>query len=146
MERQGGKLESNGCDSAGPRLYWTTKVVARHGATSGCTVAVSVWVSTQKHVERDWKRHWLTKERVQAQSERESDRLFSLPLSPKSKHRWHSRSQRLHHPVLVRRCKHKSFRTSRWIHRWSWEHKNAESAKERGQARRRQVKSLKDQW
>ena len=35
----------------------------------------------------------------------------------------------LHHQVL-RRCQHKTFRTSRWIHRWSWDHKNAENAKE----------------
>ena len=46
--------------------------------------------------------------------------------------------------VLLRRCQHKTFRTSRWIHRWSWEHKNAESAKERDQARRQQVRSLED--
>ena len=37
----------------------------------------------------------------------------------------------------------KTFRTSRWIHQWSWDHKNAENAKERGQARRQQVKSWK---
>ena len=30
--------------------------------------------------------------------------------------------------------------------RMSWEHKNAESVKERGQAKRQQVKSLEDQW
>ena len=53
---------------------------------------------------------------------------------------------RPHHPVLLRRCQHKNFRTSRWIHRWSRDHKNAENAKERGQVRRQQVKSLEDQW
>ena len=72
-------------------------------------VAVSVWDRTQKHVECDWKRHWPTRERVQVQSERELDRSPSLPLSPKNQHRRHSRSQRLHHPVL-RRCRHKTFR------------------------------------
>ena len=37
-------------------------------------VAVSVWDRTQTHVKCDWKRHWLTRERVQVQSEREADR------------------------------------------------------------------------
>ena len=85
-------------------------------------VAASVWDRTQKHVECDWKRHWLTRERVQVQSERESDRSHSPTTSLSNQHRRDSRSQRLHHLVLLRRCRHKTFRTTSWIHRWSWEH------------------------
>ena len=68
LERQGGELVSNDCDATGPRpsghrrVYLTTKVVARLGATPGCSV--SVWDRTQKDVECDWKRHWPTKRRV----------------------------------------------------------------------------------
>ena len=57
------------------------------------------------HVECDWKRHWPTREQIL--SKRQSDRSPSLPPSPKNQHRRHSRSQRLHHPVLLRRCQHK---------------------------------------
>ena len=128
------------------RVYLTTKVVARHGATPGCSGCVGLGTALRIMSSAIGKRHWLTRERVQLQSERESDRSLSLPLSPSSQHWRHSRSQRLHRPVLLRRCRHKIFRTSRWIHRWSWEHKNAESARERGQVRRQQVKSLEDQW
>ena len=123
------------------RVHLTTKVVARFDATPGCSGCVGLG----PHTEACRKRHWLTKKRVQIRSERESDRPLSRPLSPRNQHRRHCRSQRLH-PVLLRRCQDKTFRTSRRIHRWSWEHKNAESAKERGKARRHQVKSLQDQW
>ena len=105
-------------------------------------VVVSAWDRTQKDVECDGKWHWLTKKRVQIRSEPELDQLLSPPLSLSSQHRRHSMNQRLHHPVLPCRCRHKTFRTSSWIHRWSSEHKNAESARERGQTRRHQVKSL----
>ena len=91
-------------------------------------VAVSVWDHTQKPVECDWKRHWSTREQIL--SKPQLDRPLSLPLSPKNQHRRHSRSQRLHHPVLPHRCQNKTFRTSRW----SWDHKNAENAKEWSEA------------
>ena len=125
------------------RVYLTTRVVARL-VQRLAAVAVSVWDHTQKHVECDWKRHCPM--RGQIVLERQLDQSLSLLPSPMNQHRRHSRSQRLHHPVLLRRCQRKTFRTSRWIHQWSWDHKNAENAKERGQARRQQVKSLEDQW
>ena len=65
------------------------------------------------------KRHWPMKEQIL--SKRQLDQSLSLPPSPKNHHRRHSRSKRLHHSVLLRRCQHKTLRTSRWIHRWSWE-------------------------
>ena len=111
------------------RVYLTTRVVARRGATPGCSGCVGLGPHTEKLVECDWKRHWTTREQIL--SKRQLDQPLNLPLSPKNQHRRHSRSQRLHHPVLLRRCQHKTFRTSRWIHRWSWDHKNAETAKER---------------
>ena len=86
-------------------------------------VAVSVGDRTQRHVECDWKGYWLTREQIL--SKRQLDRSLSMPPSPKNQHRRHSKSQRLHHPALPRRCQHKTFRTSRWIPRWSWDHKNA---------------------
>ena len=88
------------------RVYLTTKVVVRHGASPGCSGCVGLGPQTEKHVECDWKRRWLTRERVQVQSERESDRSLSLPLSVSSQHRRHSRSQR---------CRHQTLRTSSWI-------------------------------
>ena len=98
-------------------------------------VAVSVWDHTQKPAECDLKIHWPMREQIL--SKRQLGRTLGLP-SPKNQHRRHSRSQRLNHPVLPRRCQHKTSRTSRWIHRWSWDHKSAENAKERGKARRQQ--------
>ena len=72
------------------------------------------------------------------QSERESDRSLSLSLSLSSQLRRHSRSQRLHHLVLLCRCRHKALQNEQpCIRQWRWEHKNAESARERGQAKRR---------
>ena len=69
-------------------------------------VAVSAWDPTQKHVECDWKRHWPMREQIL--SKRQLDRSLSLPPTLKNQHGWHSRSQRLHHPVLPRRCQHKN--------------------------------------
>ena len=48
LKRQGGKLESDDCDATGPRpsrhrrVYLTTGVVARHGATRGCSGCVGL--------------------------------------------------------------------------------------------------------
>ena len=91
-------------------VYLTTRAVARHGATPGCSGCLG-WDHTQNHAECDWKRHSPT--RGQILSKRQLDQSLSLPPSPKNQHRRHSRSQRLHHPVLLRRCQHKTFRTSR---------------------------------
>ena len=99
------------------RVYLTTKVVAKHGAT--LAVAVSVWDHTQTLVECDWKRHWPMGEQIL------SKRLC----------------QRLHHPVLLRRCQHNLAERADG-YRWSWDQKNAENAKDCGQARRREVKSI----
>ena len=96
------------------RVYLTTRVVARHGATPGCSGCVGLGSHTQKPAKCDWKRHWPTREQIL--SKRQSDRTLSLPPSPENQHWRHSRSQRLHHPVLLRRCQRKKFRTSRWIH------------------------------
>ena len=82
---------------------------------------MSVWEHTQKRVECDWKRHWPMRGKILL--ERQLDQSLCLLPSPKNQHRRHSRSQRLHHPVLPRRCQRKTFRTSRWIHQWSWDHK-----------------------
>ena len=97
------------------RVYLTTKVAAST-VQRLAAVAVSVWDHIQKPVNSDWKRHWPTREQIL--SKHQLDRSLSLPPSPKNQHRQHSRSQRLHHPVLLRRCQQKTFRTSRWIHRW----------------------------
>ena len=108
-------------------------------------VAVSVWDHTQKYVECDWKKA-LAGERAD---------LNETPVGPITEPTTESQESAptaqqepacLHHPVLLRRCQHETLRTRRWIHQWSWDHKNAENAKERGQARRQQVKSLEDQW
>ena len=88
------------------RVYLTTRVVARHGRLAA--VAVSVWDHTQKHVECDWKRHWPT--RGQILSKRRLDQLLSLLPSPMNQHRRHSRSHRLHHRVLLRRCQRKNLK------------------------------------
>ena len=143
MERQGGKLESDDCDATGPRPIWTsTCVLDDSGRSKAWCNAWLQWQCRLGTTHRSMS--WPTREQIL--SERQLDQSLSLLPSPKNQHRRHSRSQRLHHPVLLRRCQGKTFRTSRWIHQWSWEHKNAESAKERGQARRQQVKSLEDQW
>ena len=120
--------------------YLTAGVVARQSATHGCSGCVGLGPHTEEC--------WIGKGIDESRSCRSASwtRSLSLPPSPKNQHRRHSWIQRLHHPVFPRRCQDKTFRTSRWIHRWSGEHKNAESAKERGQARRQQVKSLEDQW
>ena len=49
MERQSGKLESDDCDAAGPRPIWTftIRVVARHGATPGCSGCVGLGPHTE---------------------------------------------------------------------------------------------------
>ena len=114
-------------DQAHRRVYLATKVVAGLGATPGHSGCVGLGQHTEGCRVRLEKA--LADERASAGPV--SDRLLSLPLSPRNQHRWHSRSQQLHHPVLLRQCQHKTFRTSRWIYRWSWEHKNAESARER---------------
>ena len=86
-------------------------------------VAVSVYDHIQQLAECDWKRHWPM--RGQILSERQLDLSLSLLPSPKNHHRKHSRSQRLHHPDLLRRCQRKTFRTSRWIHNGCRERKGA---------------------
>ena len=113
--------------------------MARLGATPGCSGCVGLGLHTEACRVRLEKA--LADEKASA-SRSGWDRSQSLPLSLSNQHK----RRRLHHPVLLRRCQHKTFRTSSWIHRWSWEHKNAESARERGQTRRHQVKSLRDQW
>ena len=152
LKKQGGELESNDCDATGPRPIWTsTCVLDDQGRGKAWCNAWLQWLcrfgtAHRKDVECDWKRHWLTKELVQVQSERELDRSQNQPLNLNNQHWRHNKSQRLRHLVLLCRCRHKTFRTSSWSHRWNWEHKNAESARERGQTRRQQVKSLEDQW
>ena len=89
------------------RVYLTTRVVARHGATW------LQWLCRFGTTHRSLpsaigKRHWPMREQILWK--RQLDRTLSLPPSPKNQHRRHSRSQRLH------RCQHKTFRTSRWIH------------------------------
>ena len=91
------------------RVYLTTRVVARHGATPGCSGCVGLGPHTEACRVRLEKA--LADEREQILSKRQLDRSLSLPPSPKNQHRRHSRSQRLHHPVLLRRCQHKTFRT-----------------------------------
>ena len=86
LERQGGKLESDDCDATGPRPIWTsTCVLDDQGRGKAWCNAWLQWLcrfgsAHRSTVECDWKRHWLTGEQVQ--SERQSDRLLSLPLSP----------------------------------------------------------------
>ena len=118
--------------------------VARHGPTPGCSGCVGLGPHTEACRVRLEKA--LADERADPAETPIGPITEPATESQESAPAMHSRSQRLHHPVLLRRCQHKTFRTSRWIHRRSWEHKNAESAKEHGQARRQQVKSLEDQW
>ena len=98
-------------------------------------VAVSVRVRTQKHVECDWNSQWLTRERVQVQSERESDRSLTLPLSARNKHWRHSRSQRLHRADANKKPSERADGFTDGSTR-------TQSAKVRVQAGRQQVKSL----
>ena len=92
------------------RVYLTTKVAARLGATPGCGGCVGLGRHTEACRVRLEKALADERERVQVQSERESDRSLSLPLSPRNQHRRHSKIQRLHHAVLLRRCRAKEVR------------------------------------
>ena len=83
-------------------VYLTTRVVARHGATPGCSGSVGLGPHTEACRVR-WKRQWPTREQIL--SKRQLDQSLSLPPSPKNQHQRHSRNQRLH-PVLLRRCQH----------------------------------------
>ena len=129
---QGGKLESDDRDETGPRPNWTpTCLLDDLRSLRGMVQRVAALHRSLPSA--IGKGHWPTREQIL--SKRQLDPSPSLPPIPKNQHRRHTRSQRLHHPILPRRCQHRTFRTSRWIHRWSWDHKNAENAKERGQAR-----------
>ena len=61
-------------------VCYLTRVVARHGATPGCSGCVGLGPHTQKPAECDWKRHWPTREQIL--SKRQLDRSLSLPPSP----------------------------------------------------------------
>ena len=113
------------------RVYLTTKVVARLGATPGCSGCVGLGPHTEACRVR--------LEKALADEKASAD-LVGAGVGPTTEPATESKepapAAQQEHPVLLRRCQDKTFRTSRWIHRWSWEHKNAESAKERGKARR----------
>ena len=101
------------------RVYLTTKVVAKHGATLGCSGCVGLGPHT------DACRVRLEK----ALADGRADPVETpMPASSSS--------------GLVAPMPTQTFRTSRWIHRWSWDQKKAENAKDCGQARRREVKSI----
>ena len=75
LERQGGELESDDCDATGPRFIWTsTCELDDKGRRLAWCNAWLQWRfrfgTAHKRVGCDWKRHWLTRERVQLQSER----------------------------------------------------------------------------
>ena len=117
------------------RVHLTTKVVARFGATHGCSGCVGLGPHTEGcrvRLERA-----LPDERASAGPVGAGVGPIAEPATePQQPAPGRSRSQRLHHPVLLCRCRHKTSRACGWIRRWRWEHKNAESARERGQARR----------
>ena len=95
--------------------------------------------------EQDWTRHWPMKRRVREFLERKSDRSLSPSLSLSSQPLRHSRSQRLHHRVLLCRCPHKALRTSSQIRQWRWGAQERRDRKgERGQAKRHRVKSPRE--
>ena len=106
---------------------------------------------TRKHVGCDREEHWLTRKKagMRHRSEQELDRLQKWQWSSNSQQRWCSRNHHHHHLlVLPRRCKnrHKTFRASRRIHRWKWEHRTAESKGKRDWMRGYHVKCARDRW
>ena len=127
------------------RVCLTTKVVARHGATPGCSGCVGLGPRTEACRVRLEKA--LADERadpvgtpVGPISEPTSE---SHEPAPAAQQEPASSSSR---PAAPMPTQNLQIRTSRWIYQWNWDHKNAENAKERGQSRRQQVKSLEDQW
>ena len=96
------------------RVYRTTRVVARHGATPGCSGCVGLGPHTEACRVR------LEKALADERADLVGTQL-DQSLSPKNQHRRHSTTQRLRHPDLLRRCQRKTFRTSIWIHQWNWD-------------------------
>ena len=119
------------------RVYLTTEVEARHGATPGCSGCVGLGPHTEACRVR--------LEKALADERADPVEATVGPITEPATESQESAPAAQQEPLL-RRCQHKTFRTSRWIHRWRWDHKSAENAKQRGQARRQQVKSLVDQW
>ena len=124
------------------RVCSATKAVAWCGATLGCSGCVGLGPHTaQKDVECVWKKASADDRAcagpvgvgVGPIAEPDTEPQQPAPAAGAS-------------VIIIQSCwcRHKAFRTSSWIHRWRWERKNAESARERGHARRHQVKSLKD--
>ena len=138
LERQGGKLESDDCDATGPRPTWTsTCVLDDQGRGKAWYNVWLQWLCRCGTTHRSLPSAMVTRERVQVQSERESDRSLSLPLSPRNQHRRHS-------VFIIRSCcadantKH-SERADGFTDGVG-STQNAESTRERGQARCQQVK------
>ena len=100
-------------------------------------VAVSVWDRIQKHAECDWKK---------ALADERADPV-EAPVGPNTQPATESQESApaAQHKPASSSMPAQNFQNEQ-MDSWSWEHKNAENAKERGQARRQQVKSLEDQW
>ena len=117
------------------RVYLTTKVVAKHGATPGCSGCVGLGPHT------DASRVRLEK----ALADERADPV-EAPVGPITEPATESQESA---PAAQQEPASSSFGLAAPMPAQNFQnehHKNAENAKERGRARRQQVKSLVDQW
>ena len=110
-------------------------------------VAVSVWVHTHKHVECDWKRHWLTRERVQGPvgagvGPITEPATESQEPAPAARQEPASSSSRLASPMPTQHLQNEQMDSQLELAA----QERRERKRRRGQTRRQQVKSLEDQW
>ena len=114
------------------RVYLTTKVAARHGATPGCSGGVGLGPHTEAC-------------RVRLEEALADERASAGPVGagvgpiaePAASNGGTAGASVF---IIGFCCADADTKFSEWIHQWSWEHKNGEIARERGQAGRQQVK------
>ena len=100
-------------------------------------VAVMVWDHTQKPAACDWKRHWPMREQILSKSQLDRTLIESQESAPAAQQEPASSSSGPAAPMPTQNLQNEQMDSP-------MDHKNAENAKERGQARRQQVKSLED--
>ena len=125
------------------RVYLTTKVAARHSATPDCSGTVGLGPHTEACQFRLEKA--LADERadpVEAPVGPITEpATWSQKPAPAAQQEPASSSSGPAAPMPTENLQNEQMDSP-----MGWDHKNEESAKERGQARRQQVKSLEDQW
>ena len=103
--------------SGRPRAYLTTKVVARHGATPGCSGCGGLGLHADACRVRLEKA--LADERASADPVGAGVGPIAEPATePQQPAPAAQQEQRLHHRVLLCRCRHKALRTSSQIRQW----------------------------